>query len=76
MTNEGLGLLFKNFSKLTENKEMNSQGTGLGLSICKQLVQAMGGSIKVKSTVGKGTTFLIELNMLCNPQDNDSDYGS
>lgn len=32
-------------------------GTGLGLSICSQLVDLMNGSIDVKSTFGKGSTF-------------------
>jgi len=33
-----------------------SSGSGLGLSICHELIQQMGGTINIKSTVGKGTT--------------------
>lgn len=36
-------------------------GTGLGLPICHSIVTRMGGSISVKSEVGRGTTFLVSL---------------
>ncbi|WP_224242980.1 two-component regulator propeller domain-containing protein [Hyalangium gracile] len=36
-------------------------GTGLGLSICHSYIQNMGGEIRVRSEVGKGTTFEVEL---------------
>lgn len=39
-------------------------GTGLGLNIVKQLVDAHNGMITVKSTVGKGTTFVVRLPVL------------
>ena len=38
-----------------------AKGTGLGLSICQQLPKLMNGTITVKSTLGKGTTFTVVL---------------
>lgn len=36
-------------------------GTGLGLPICKKIIDEHKGSIRVESSVGKGTNFIIDL---------------
>jgi len=36
-------------------------GTGLGLATCREIIEAHQGRIRVESTVGKGTAFIIKL---------------
>jgi signal transduction histidine kinase len=43
---------------------MNLKGTGLGLCVCKQIIEQMGGKVSVKSKVGCGTKFFINLEIL------------
>ena len=60
---EDLKHLFMDFGKLNDDEGRNKGGTGLGLSICKQIIEQMGGSVEVKSMVGRGTDFVIKLKL-------------
>ncbi|MFA5312093.1 MAG: ATP-binding protein [Methanomassiliicoccales archaeon] len=51
--------LFKPFSQLDTGLTRQYEGTGLGLSICMKLAVLMGGTIKVDSEVGVGSTFTV-----------------
>jgi signal transduction histidine kinase/DNA-binding NarL/FixJ family response regulator len=55
-----LGQIFEAFTQSATGKKAQ-EGTGLGLSISRQFVHLMGGDITVKSIVGKGTTFLFNI---------------
>ena len=48
----------EHFSKLGTN---NEPGTGLGLVLCQRFVDSNGGTLKIKSTLGKGSTFYFDL---------------
>jgi len=49
--------LFVAFRKLKSGSENRYPGSGLGLALTKQLVEAQGGAVEVKSMLGKGSTF-------------------
>lgn len=59
---EDVPFVFERFYKADKARTRdNSSGTGLGLSIVKHLVQAHGGLVTVRSKVGVGTTFSVQL---------------
>jgi len=54
---EHLKFIFEKFSQVESGFSKETQGTGLGLPITKNLVEAHGGKIDVKSEYGKGSVF-------------------
>ncbi len=68
VTDSGIGIkaddlerLFQPFHQIDTGLSRKYEGTGLGLSICKKTVELMGGSIRVESSPGKGSTFAFTL---------------
>ncbi len=64
---EKLLQLFQPFNRLGQERSME-EGTGIGLVMSKRLVELMGGTIGVESTVGLGCVFWFELNSVPAPQ--------
>jgi CheY-like chemotaxis protein len=70
ITDTGIGiekekqaLVFEKFTRIRDNKDLTNSGLGLGLSISKHLISLMNGSIELKSELGKGSCFTIELTL-------------
>ncbi|MFH1625395.1 MAG: GAF domain-containing sensor histidine kinase [Pseudomonadota bacterium] len=57
ISEEDIPRLFGEFFRAENAKAIDESGTGLGLVIVKEVIDRLGGSIEVKSTVGEGTHF-------------------
>lgn len=63
-----LQTVFESFSQGSIEVNRKYGGTGLGLAIVKKLIELLGGEIKLKSEVGKGSTFTFKLNFKINTE--------
>ena len=61
MTKEFVEHLFEPFTRAENSVTNRVQGTGLGMAITKNIVDLMGGTIRVRSEPGKGTRFDVTL---------------
>lgn len=66
MSPEFLKHLFEPFAQANDDARSNYQGTGMGMPIVKALLKSMGGTISVKSELGQGTTFTVDLPFVIN----------
>ena len=67
MSEDQLNQIFKPFDQGESSINRRFGGTGLGLSIAKNLLDLMGGDIKVNSTPGQGSEFTIQLTLEAEP---------
>jgi PAS domain S-box-containing protein len=67
LTADQLMQLFQPFNRLGQEGHAE-KGTGIGLVVCKRLVELMGGTIDVDSSVGRGSEFSIELSLTAERQ--------
>ena len=56
-----LDAVFERFVQVEDQYNRRQEGTGLGLAIVKQLAKIHAGKVTVRSTLGQGTTFRVEL---------------
>ena len=71
MTKTQMSRVFRAFEQADDTITNRFGGTGLGMNITKQIIELMGGSITVKSEIGKGSIFAIRLPI----DDADQDVG-
>ena len=58
---EAIPFVFERFYRVDPSRSRSTGGAGLGLTIARQLVEAHGGSIRVSSAAGEGTTITFDL---------------
>jgi PAS domain S-box-containing protein len=70
-----MATIFDNFQQASSDTTRLYGGSGLGLAIVKQLVEPQGGTVKVESTPGKGSTFSFTLSFRKTMMEVEEDKG-
>ena len=76
ISEEYLPHLFESFTREEKTTVNRVQGTGLGLAITAKVVELMGGTISVKSTLGEGSEFTVELELELLEEDDLAEAGA
>lgn len=74
MSREYQEKIFQPFSREINSTTNSVQGTGLGMAITKNLVDLMGGTISVESSVGEGSTFTVDLELRVLEREENQDF--
>ena len=74
MSEEFLKNVFSPFTREVNTTTSGIQGTGLGMAITKNLVELMGGTIGVESSLGEGSTFTVELSFALSAYEEDEGF--
>jgi two-component system cell cycle sensor histidine kinase PleC len=64
---DALGKLGRPFEQVESQLTKRHQGSGLGLAIAKSLAELHGGSMRIRSILGKGTTVVVRLPLAARP---------
>ena len=61
MTQEFLQHICEDYARAEDSRTSSTEGTGLGMSVVKGFTDLMGGTLSVKSELGKGSVFTVEI---------------
>ena len=61
MTEEFIQHICEDYTRAEDSRVSKTQGTGLGMSVVKGCTELMGGTLKIESTPGEGSTFIVEI---------------
>jgi len=76
MSEDFLKVIFDPFTREDTKVTHEILGTGLGMAITKNLVDLMGGTIRVESQLGEGSTFTVELELHIQEKEDDPEFWS
>lgn len=66
-------IIFERFRQVNQSLTRNHEGSGIGLSLVKSLVEMHGGKISVRSELGKGSEFVVEIPVKVLPEESKAE---